>query len=200
MLSLQPHQSLTPTNAGKKTKPTNFYKENTLALTTVGFVHLPPLPPSVHVCLLALSSSVIVVVVCLFVFGRLAGCVSVVFVVGFFLVLSFFVSFCVCVWKFIPRLSVSLSGWCLLLVFSVSLCVSVTVAGVRCWVFEGVVSEVVECWGFLHFFFSLRRFNVFWGGCSLLRESFRLGGCLIVAPEKRKKRNSYLGFFFFFFL
>lgn len=131
----------------------------------------------------------------LFVFGWLAGCVSGVFVVGFSLVLSFFL--CVCLEIHTKALSVSL--WLVSVVGS--LCVSVTVAGV-CWVFEGVVSEVVECWGFLAFFCPLaekiQSFLGFFWGCSLLRESFRLGDCLIGAPEERKKRNSYLGFFFFF--
>jgi hypothetical protein len=132
LLSLQPHQSLTPTNTGKKTKPTNFFKENTLALTTVGFAHLPPLPPSVHVCLVALSSSVVVVVVCLFVFGWLAGCVSVVFVVGFFLVLSFFVSFFLCVCLEIHTKALCVSLWLVSVVgfLCVSVCLLLWLASV----------------------------------------------------------------------
>lgn len=112
--------------------------------------------------------------------------------------LSLFLSVCVLGNSYQGSLFLSLSGVCCW--FSLCLCVSVAVAGVRCWVFVGVVSEVVECWGYFAFFFLAEKIQRFLGGCSLLRESFRLGGCLIVAPEERTKRNSYLGFFFFFFL
>ncbi len=127
----------------------------------------------------------------MFVFGSLAGCVSVVFVVGFSLVLSFFLSFSVCVCLEIHTKALCVSLWPVSVVGSlcVSVCLLLWLASV-----VGVVSEVVECWGFFAFFFLAEKIQRFLGGCSLSRESFRLGWLLDCSSGGKEEEELVFGF------
>ncbi len=56
------------------------------------------------------------------------------------------------------------------------------------------MSEVVECWGFFAFFFLAEKIQRLLGGCSLLRESFKLGWLLDCSSGGKEEEELVFGF------